>query len=243
MRIYQPGPVLCPSSFYLDLRASHHVAHVLRARPGDALTVFDGEGEEYEGSIVGIDKRGAKAKLTRRVPKALAPVLEVVLAIGVVAGEKMDFIIQKATELGATKIVPLLTDHGQVRLKAEREQKRLLRWRTISIHACEQSGRAILPEIMPVSLFQTWMPTVQGGLRFVLSPGNCAPIPPTNMAPQSVVMVVGPEGGLSTQETNLALEVGFVPMTLGPHVLRVETAVVAGLAICQWLYGGFFSSV
>ena len=176
-RIYQPISLEVSTTIRLDEKASHHLARVLRAEVGDTLTLFNGEGGEYQAVIKKIDKKGVDVDVLSFLDREVESPVTICLAQGIARGEKMDFIIQKAVELGVNTIVPLITERCNVRLDTAREEKRLQHWRSVVISACEQSGRNRLPEVLaPVSL-QTWLPTFTADMRFILSPHHAEKIP------------------------------------------------------------------
>ncbi len=237
-RIYQPVPLALHATLKLDEKASHHLTRVLRFRVGDHLTVFNGMGGEYTAVITRMDKKGVDVSLTAFVDREIESPIRIYLAQGIARGEKMDFIVQKATELGVHAIVPLMTERCNVRLENEREEKRLRHWQLIAGNSCEQCGRNRLPQIMSPVLFEKWLPTVKADQCFVLSPHVHNKLPATLLPPQaSIVLLIGPEGGLSDPEIEAAMRQGFLPLNLGPRVLRTETAPLAAIAILQYCYG------
>lgn len=241
-RIYQPFTLTQGASIKLDDKAAHHVARVLRAKVGDALVLFNGQGGEYESVIEHIDKRGVEVFVSAFVDRERESPLSICLAQGLARGEKMDFIVQKAVELGVTQIMPLITERCNVRLEGEREEKRLNHWQSVAISACEQCGRNRVPVISAPLTLKAWLPAAQAHLSFVLSPHVRATFTEEALpAGASVILLIGPEGGLSDQEVELALQNGFLPLSLGPRILRTETAAMAAMATLQYRYGDFHS--
>ena len=238
-RIYQPINLTVQTTIGLDEKASHHVARVLRARVGDTLTLFNGQGGEYIAVIKQIDKRQVTVEITEFSDRDVESPLNLYLAQGIARGEKMDFIMQKAVELGVKKIFPLITERCNVRLDNEREEKRLQHWQAIAISACEQSGRNIIPEVMAPQTFMSWLPQVKAEQRFVLSPHRQEKLPARLSTLTSVVLLIGPEGGLSDNEVATAMQHQFLPLNLGPRVLRTETAPIAALSVLQFYCGDF----
>lgn len=239
-RLYQALPLTSQRTIRLDENASHHLARVLRASVGDTLIVFNGEGGEYDAVITAIDKKGVDVEIRDFKPRDVESPLNIILAQGIARGEKMDFIIQKAVELGVKKIYPLITERCNVRLDNEREAKRLRHWQSVIISACEQSGRDRLPEIIAPQSFTEWLPTIHADRCFVLSPHVSDKLPqeklPTNA---TVVLLIGPEGGLSDAEVAKSQQAHFHPLNLGPRVLRTETATLAAITAIQLRYGDF----
>lgn len=226
------------AQFSLSPQAAQHVAKALRLKAGDSLVVFDGGGGEFDATIERIDR----GRVDVKVGAFRQPQLESTLAIGLVQGlpeaDKMDFIIQKSTELGVAWIQPVICDRSVVRLTGERAERREAHWRRVAIAACEQCGRNAIPELRPTLAFASWLATAEPATRWLLDPG-AAPLAAHTPPPASFELVVGPEGGLSERERELAVSRGCEPVSLGPRVLRTETAPVAALAAIQALWGDF----
>ncbi|WP_179404811.1 16S rRNA (uracil(1498)-N(3))-methyltransferase [Burkholderia guangdongensis] len=221
-------------------------AHVLRLQPGDALALFDGSGGQYRAELVEIDKRAALARLDAFEPADAEPPYRVTLAQGIAGGDKMDWVIEKAVELGAAAIMPLSTARGVVRLSGERAEKRVAHWRGIVRASCEQCGRNRVPDVAPVQGYDAWLATLpdapaDGELRLLLSPRASIPFAALPAAPPAapVTLLIGPEGGLAPAEENAARERGFTAVSLGPRVLRTETAGAAVLAALAARWGGW----
>ena len=223
----------------LPEQASAHVSRVLRMRTGDALTVFDGRGGEYAAEIVTIAKKEVTLRLGAHSPTERESPLAVTLIQGLARGDKMDYIIQKATELGVARIIPVTTARGIVQLDDDRGDRKWQHWRAVAASACEQCGRNRLPEIVPpCSLEQLWQSHTLPSLRLLLSPhartGIASALIPR---PTELAVLIGPEGGLDPEEESRAVAVGFRQTTLGPRVLRTETAGLAVLTAVQSLAG------
>lgn len=226
------------SALALPPGAARHV-QVLRMQPGDALTLFDGNGGEFAATV----ERMGRSEVTVQVENHIAVEREapraVHLAIGVPANERMDWLVEKATELGVASIQPLMTARGVLRLAGERADKKRAHWEAIAIAACEQCGRNRLPLIHPVRALAGWidMPPIDDAERFVLSLAERSRdlreirerAPGTAL--RGACVLSGPEGGLSAAEEQDAIARGFAPLTLGPRVLRAETAALAALAV------------
>ncbi len=237
-RIYQASPLNKDQSIVLSDEASHHLARVLRAKVGEKIILFNGEGGEYDAVITAIDKKSVTAKMGEHRARDRESSLQLQLAQGISRGEKMDFTIQKAVELGVHKIFPLFTERCNVKLDDERKQKRLQHWNSIIISACEQSGRNTIPNILPAQNFSQWLATVKADHCFILSPKSQHKLKEVSLKSNAtVVLLIGPEGGLSDTELNLAIQKGFIPLSLGPRVLRTETAAIAALTALQCSYG------
>ena len=237
-RVFQPIPLQPNALIQLDEPASHHLARVLRATINDTLIIFNGDGGEYLGIITRIDKKNVMVQLQEYLTKKTESPLELYLAQGISRGEKMDYTIQKAVELGVKKILPLFTERSTVKLDKERREKKRQHWESIAISACEQSGRLCVPEIfMPQSLEKALV-SLQADWYFVLSPTAThqlkkSPVQKT----QRVVLLIGPEGGLSETEIDYVSQCGFLPLNLGPRILRTETAAVAAITALQCFFG------
>ncbi len=217
--------------------AARHAVTVLRLQVGDTLNLFNGEGGEYSASLVVVNKREARARLTGFHPAERESPVDITLALGISAGERMDYSLQKATELGVTSIQPLATERSVVKLAGERADKRLQHWQHVVIAACEQCGRNRVPAVAPVQKLYAYFADVDRGKRLLmLSPDAATPL--KRVAPAaSVVLLVGAEGGFAPAEYQAAEACGFEPVSLGPRILRTETAPVAALAVLQALWG------
>jgi 16S rRNA (uracil1498-N3)-methyltransferase len=226
------------AQFALAPEAAQHVAKALRLKAGDLITVFDGRGGEYEATIQRIDRERVDVKLGSWRGADVESGLEVGLVQGLPEADKMDWIIQKSVELGARWIQPIVCDRSVVRLSAERAAKREAHWRRVAIAACEQSGRNLIPEVRPTLAFQAWIAEPSAVGRWMLMPG-AAPLAARARPAGAFELVTGPEGGFSEREQDLALSQGCEPVSLGPRVLRTETAPLAALAAINTLWGDF----
>ena len=219
---------------------AHHVAHVLRLAEGDALIVFDGRGHEYPAVIDRVGKSGVRLRVSEPTLVDRESPLAVTLAQGISSGERMDYTIQKAVELGVYAIQPLAVERSVVRLNSERAAKRVAHWQGIATAACEQSGRNVVPEVLPVASFTTWLADTRASdVRLTLSPAASLRLQELPRPAVPLVLLIGPEGGLAPREQEDASAAGFMPVRLGPRVLRTETAALAALAAMQTLWGDF----
>jgi len=240
-RVYVDAPLAAGERVILEGNAASHVSRVLRLRVGEALTLFNGAGGEYAASIDAA--RSGRLTVAVGEPRAVereSP-LTLTLAQGVSRGERMDLVVQKATELGVSGIVPLFTERSVVRLGAQQAERKLNHWRAIAIAACEQSGRNRLPKVAPpLSLADLLRSGAdrEGG-RLLLSPGATSRLDALPHPATSVTVLIGPEGGLTDAEQEAAVAAGFLPVRLGPRVLRTETAAIAALALLQREFGDF----
>lgn len=236
-RIYSPQPLSIGSLQTLDDDAANHVGRVLRMQAGQTLQLFNGDGQDYTATITEAGKRGVQVQIDSACTNASESPLQVVLGQVISKGDRMDYAVQKSTELGVCRIVPLISERCEVRLKGEREDKRVRHWQQVAISATEQCGRARVPEIGEIQLLDDWLPqTGDCDLRLVLHHRTAQPLG-SLAAPRRLALLVGPEGGLNAAEISAAEAAGFLPAALGPRVLRTETAPVAALALCQWLWG------
>ncbi|MDM0107526.1 16S rRNA (uracil(1498)-N(3))-methyltransferase [Variovorax sp. J22R24] len=235
-RFHCAAALTANSALTLPPGAARHV-QVLRMQPGDALTLFDGSGGEYAATVERMGRSevavqvGAHTAVEREAPRAVH------LAVGMPANERMDWLVEKATELGVASIQPLMTAHGVLRLMGERADKKRAHWEAVAIAACEQCGRNRVPVIHPVQALTGWLAKpIADAERFILSLADgTRPVSDiangASSAPRDAWVLSGPEGGLSAAEEQDAIARGFAPLTLGPRVLRAETASLAALAL------------
>lgn len=219
---------------------AHYASRVLRLRTGDPVTVFNGEGGEYHGAVREINKKTVTIETHVWHDYERESPLDVTLIQAVAAQEKMDFILQKAVELGVRGVIPVASARARVRLDPERAAKRLRHWRAIVVSACEQCGRNRLPEVHAVTdLDHCFASLAESSERWLLSPEAGAGLRGRRLPEVPVYLLVGPEGGFSPEERQRAKDHGFQPLRLGPRVLRTETAALAALAAMQTLWGDF----
>lgn len=237
-RIYFPNPLSGDTRITLTGDQHHHVSRVLRLKSGAPLTLFDGRGGEYaaileqvrrEESII---RTGEHRDIERESP------LRVRLAQGIGRGERTDYAIQKAVELGVSSIVPLLTRRGVVRLDPERARRRHGHWQGIIVHACQQCGRNRIPELHEPATLQEWLHDYESdGLDVLMDAQSGDGIDTLDFRGDLVTLLVGPEGGLAAEEIECARVAGFRSIALGPRTMRTETAAVAGVAALQLKWG------
>jgi len=234
IRLYQNKVLKVGSEAVLDKDARHHLLKVLRFPIESMITLFNGDGYDYAAKIVSV-KRICKVEVNTRKKNNSESSLDLTLAQGIAKGEKMDFLIQKAVELGVNRIVPLQTERCVVRLKGEKIAKRIEHWQKIANHACAQSGRAVVVEVDTQKTLSELL-SVKVSNGFVLhhqATNTLSNIKPTSKA----TILIGPEGGLSEQEIELANGAGFQSVLLGKRILRTETASLAAIANMQLLWG------
>ena len=236
-RVYVDAPLASGMRVTLQGSAAGHLTRVLRLRVGEALTVFNGAGGEYAASIEHAHAgRVAVAIGELRAIERESP-LTLTLAQGVSRGERMDLVVQKATELGASGVAPVLAERSVVRLTAQQAERRLNHWRAIAIAACEQSGRNRLPAIASPVPLKDFLRTSDGSMRLLLSPAATATLADLPRLVSAITVLIGPEGGLAETEQEAAVAAGFKPVRLGPRVLRTETAAIAALTLLQREFG------
>jgi 16S rRNA (uracil1498-N3)-methyltransferase len=223
----------------LEEEPAHHLHHVLRLRPGDDVLLFDNSGNEYSATLELVSKQGVTALVGEKTRYEDKARLKIHLMLGLSRGERMDLALQKATELGVTRITPTLTRRCVVKLNDKKRASRMAHWRRVVINACEQSGRCRLPQLdEPLEIDHAIMQH-NSQLALLLDPGSeqCLfQIPPPE---SSVSILIGPEGGLTSQERSQAYRQGFLGLRLGPRILRTETAPLAAIAAIQTLWGDF----
>ncbi|MCC7412682.1 MAG: 16S rRNA (uracil(1498)-N(3))-methyltransferase [Gammaproteobacteria bacterium] len=236
-RFHVAGPLTAGAGVDLHATAGAHLARVLRARVGSPVVLFDGRGGEYEARIASIGKRVVHCQVGRFVDVDRESALDLTLAQGISRGERMDYTLQKAVELGVARIVPLATARSTVRLDAARSASRLQHWRGVVVSACEQCGRCRVPPVRAPAALADWLADDRPALRLVLraeAPRTLAQLPPPA---GPVTVLIGPEGGLAPEEIDAAGAAGYTPVRLGPRILRTETAAVVALAALQALWG------
>ena len=238
-RIHVEQPLALGAELALPAQAAEHVARVLRMNAGDALTVFNGDGFDYTTTLTSVGKRDVMVHVDGREAIANESPLRLTLAQAVARGEKMDLIVQKATELGVSRIVPLFTERSEVKLDAARAEKRLQHWRGVVASACEQSGRVRVPEVLPAVSLQAWLESLadDGAQRLALLPEGTLRARDIGFSAAGGWLVVGPEGGLGERDVSMLQEARFQGLRLGPRILRTETAGLAALAALQALHG------
>ncbi len=237
-RVYVDAGIAVGEDVLVEGAAANHIMRVLRLRVGDALTLFNGRGGEYGARIATFRKDAALVSVSEERSVDRESPLTLTLAQGISRGERMDWILQKATELGASRIVPIFAERSVVRLDAKQAEKKLHHWQGIAVAACEQSGRNRVPEVAPPLGFHEFLscPTAES-TRLLLSPTAQLGIDDLTDVSAGVTVLIGPEGGLTDIEQEFAIRTGFRPVRLGPRVLRTETAAIAALTIIQQRFG------
>lgn len=237
IRIYQPGNYQSGQLLELSPEASQHVGVVLRMQVGEPLTLFCGDNREFEATIDTVKKRqvvvlvGTVNEINNESP------LNIHLAQAISKGDRMELVMQKAVELGVTSITPIITERCVVKLDKERMMKKLHQWQAIVVAACEQSGRNMVPAVQQPLALVHYLQTVQAKLKLILHPGGNKHWRDYSFVDADITLLIGPEGGLSEDEVQLAKEHGFLPLSLGPRILRTETAAITALSVLQAVGG------
>lgn len=235
-RFHAPPATINGESIELDGAESHHLARVLRLREGETVYAFDGVGNEWECAIATSHRTASRLTIIRPVLERVESPLRLTLAQALVKGEKFDLIVQKATELGVAKIVPLVTDFTAGRRSEERDETRSQRWQRIALEAVKQCRRRTLVTIeRPVTLAELCRNLNEPA--FILSEKGGEPLPATIDPAGALTMLIGPEGGWSAKELALATTNGLLPLHLGPRILRTETAAITAITLAQYRYG------
>lgn len=238
-RLYIGGQYGTGSEIELDADRSRYLTRVLRLRSGDSLHVFNGDGDEFSATMLSAGKNGATLGVGERRVARTESELRVHLVQGISRGERMDFVVQKATELGVKRITPVLTEYGVVKLDPGRAEKRRDHWQKVAASACEQSGRVRLPLVdAPVTL-KEWFGSAPDKVdtQLILKPGARTPLATIEAPATKACVLIGPEGGFSDSEYEDAEFAGFEAVAIGPRILRTETAAIAAIAILQSNWG------
>ncbi|EKD77748.1 MAG: hypothetical protein ACD_42C00198G0002 [uncultured bacterium] len=231
IRLYHPHHLTTGLTVMLEKNASHHLLQVLRKKTGDTLFVFNEKDGEYDATIQSEQKKIACIEIGKYHERKTESPLRIHLGQGISRSDRMDYAIQKATELGVAEITPLFSEFCQVQLSAERMEKRIAHWQAITVSAAEQSGRCAVPVVHPVMPFSEWI-TQNEKIKFI-----CCPRPTEqNMLSEKIkncLLTIGPEGGFSQAEIENALQQNFSILSLGPRILRTETATVVAMTVLQ----------
>ncbi len=237
-RIFQPVQLASGNVIELSDGAARHVVDVLRLRKDDRLRLFNGIEGEFDATIVDVGKRNVKVNIGQFYPGIAESPLQIHLGQAISRGDRMDITVQKAVELGVHEITPLLTEHCVVKLTAERLTKRQQHWQAIAISAAEQSGRCYIPIVHAPLRLEQWLSQLPAAaFRLLLQPAVDQKITKSTIMPQTVALLVGAEGGLSPAEVKSALTQGFQAQSLGPRILRTETAALVAVSILQSQWG------
>lgn len=238
-RLYVDEPIAVGTNITLHGDQARYISRVLRFRPNDELILFNGHGSEFRAVIRETGKNAVSAAVEEKITRTTESPLVITLLQGISRGDRMDYVIQKATELGVQQISPVHTEFSMVKLDEKRTAKRMLHWRSVATSACEQCGRNVLPLIDP----PTTLPNILGEYlnvakpKIVLKPGASATLESIDPVSSGPIVLIGPEGGFSEQEYENVAAAGFRAVGFGPRILRTETAAVAAVTALQTLYG------
>jgi 16S rRNA (uracil1498-N3)-methyltransferase len=236
-RIYTEQSLQINHSIALEEEASQYLGRVLRTRPGDPIVLFNDTGFEFTGVIQKLSKNTVDVQITQAYSPPTESPLCITLGLVISKGDRMDFAIQKACELGTSHIWPLTSRYCDVRLDQERAEKRVAHWQKVAISASEQSGRTRVATLHPVTKLEEWLAITTADIRLVAHPGNGSALSPQRCSPATVTLLIGPEGGLHDAEITAAEAAGFLRLTLGPRILRTETAPLVAISILQHIWG------
>lgn len=237
-RLYVPDAIELGAHIELEEENAHYVRTVLRLKKGQPITLFNGLGGEFLSTLIEVSRKKVLVHVIEAIDKNVESILSVTLGLGISRGDRMDWSVQKAVELGVNTIYPLVTARSVIKFEGDKKQKKLHHWKKIVQHAAEQSQRTVLPELKDVESIEGWVQK-QTGLKVFLDPQaekSLAELKPNN---RCVTILSGPEGGFSNQEREYAMTANFIPVRLGARVLRTETAVLAALSAVQMLWGDF----
>lgn len=238
-RFYVPFALHTGQTVDLPDNVVRHL-NVLRTRIHEEIVLFNGNGKAYPSRLSILEKRRAEAEILREEAADNESPLRITLVQAVSSGERMDFTLQKSVELGVTEIRPVLSERCVVRLSGERADKRAARWQDIVVSACEQSGRNSVPQVLLLQNYRDALASLpDDGTRLLMSLNRASALKDIAPPPRHVVLMIGPEGGWTAAEEQLAFDAGFRSITLGPRVLRTETASLAAIAAMQALWGDF----
>ncbi len=238
IRVFVDSPLVTDADVALPEAAAYHVSRVLRLRAGAPIVAFDGSGGDYRCEILAIEGDRVRVRVGSRMPGLPESPLDITLVQAVSRGERMDWTLQKATELGVRAIAPVLSARSVVRLDDRQAAKKLRHWQAIVAGACEQCGRSVPPDVHPPQELAAYLASApRDGQRFVLSPGGPTSLAGLASVTTRVKLLIGPEGGLDDIELERAAQTGYTPVQLGPRVLRTETAGIVALTVLQALWG------
>jgi 16S rRNA (uracil1498-N3)-methyltransferase len=238
-RIYTPVFLSAGKTIELDDEASHYIRTVLRLKKQADITLFNGDGYDYQSQLIDVNRKTVVAAIQQEIQRSVESPLTVTLGVSIARGDRMDLSIQKAVELGVHAITPLVTERCVVQLLGDKKMQRLAHWQKIVHHAAEQSGRTTVPILADIETLADWLPH-QRGLKVFLDPhANTSLSSLQQPEDLHVTLLTGPEGGFTDQERDIAKAAGFLPIRLGARILRTETASLAALASVQMLWGDF----
>lgn len=236
-RFFVDAPLIPDQSIELPAELAHYMGNVLRLKVGAPVVLFNGNGNDFPSEIIDISKRKVSALVNAQIGINVESPLHLHLGQAISKGDRMEFALQKAVELGVSEITPIVTEHCNVKVNDQRWEKKHLGWQKLIVSACEQSQRNVIPVLHPIVTIGQWLALSTKLNKIILSPGASTYL--TNLARPSIgfQLLIGPEGGLSEQEVYSAEQLGYTPCNIGSRVLRTETAAIASLTVLQALYG------
>ena len=237
IRVFHPDLLAADTDIQLSDDACHHLATVLKIRNGQPLVLFNGDGNDYPAQVIDVQKRKVVARVEAKLGLSPESPLAIHLGQGISKGDRMDFVLQKSVELGVTEITPLITERCNIKLNAERWEKKHQQWQKIIIGACEQSGRNVLPVLHPPVELNQWLAQSTSQIRLTLDPRSEKRFSDIHMPQAGCRVLIGPEGGLTDQEVYQSEQAGFDAVLLGPRILRTETAALTSISILQSHFG------
>lgn len=235
-RLYLAHPLQTGATVNLEEAVAHYVRHVLRLKPSAPLIVFNGQGGEFSATIQQATRHSVSITVGKWFDLETESPLKINLGLGISRGERMDFALQKAVELGVSQICPIISTRTVVQLKSERKQKKHLHWEKIVQHACEQCGRNLIPQLVHAQQLDAWIKDKEG-LKLFCDPKTEQNLQQLDRPDENVILLSGPEGGFTQAEREKAIAAGFTPIRLGPRILRTETAALTAIAAIQILWG------
>jgi len=236
IRIFHIGELSSGLTVMLDPFASHHLLQVLRKKAGERFIMFNGNGGEFDAVLISANKKTACVEIGEWHERKTEPELSIHLGQAMSRGERMDYAIQKSVELGVSAITPLFTEFCQVQLSENRIDKRVAHWQAIAVSAAEQSGRCAVPVVHSPISFEEWIQQ-DHPIKMICCPRQNKSMSMEVVANKDIAITIGAEGGFSDKEINAAFQANFAPLSLGPRILRTETATVVALALLQMRYG------
>jgi 16S rRNA (uracil1498-N3)-methyltransferase len=236
-RLYIDMPLTTGETINLPRDKAHHISNVLRMRIGDSIKLFNGSGDDYQSKVIEIGKKNAQIEIAESIQVANESPLTINLCLAVARGQHMDFSIQKAVELGVKNIIPVTSEFSNVKIQDDRVHNKLAHWQNIIISATEQCGRSYLTEIQKPVSFVEWVRLDASKIRLILHPESLQSMANISLPDNELTLMIGPEGGFSDAEVELAQENGCDPINLGPRILRTETAVISAVSNAQQLWG------
>ena len=241
LRFFTDSPLALNADIQLSENAAAHATRALRLNVGDNAIIFNGNGVDYACTLTSVKKNMVTATITGANAISNESPLNITLLQGISSGDRMDFTIQKAVELGVKKIQPINSQRSVVKLTQERAEKRIEHWQNVAISACEQSGRAFVPKVLPPLSLENWLSQnpYNNTLRILLNPVGAKRLAEIEKPASTIELLIGAEGGLSQAEIDLASAQHFQSIVLGPRILRTETAALTAISVMQSLWGDF----